>query len=291
MHKRAYLFLLSFLIISIGVAQNITPKGIFLKDSVQIGEHLPFVLSIKYPKELELIFPDSLHDFAPFEITHKTYFPTKSDSVFSIDSTIYYLSTFEIDTVQYLKMPVYLINDFDSTILWTPLDSVILNQVVTSIPDTLAMIINTEYVDVPMAFNYPYATIGLIVGIILVFAIWFIFGKTIKRKIVIYQLKKRNLKFIELFDQLVKVDYLACEPILILWKSYIQKLKGLPFTTLTTKEIVHMSSEIEIEEALIAIDKNIYGPKDATLLTNAYQDIRKMAMDEYHDKVNQITHG
>ena len=291
MRKRVNLFLLLFLIISVGVAQNITPKGVFLKDSIQIGAPLSFVLSVKYPKNLEIIFPDSLYDFSPFEITNKAYFPTKSDSVFSKDSAIYFLSTFEIDTVQYLKMPVYLINDFDSTILWTTIDSVILNQVVTTIPDSVAMIVNTEYLEVPMAFNYPYATISLIALAVLIIAIWLIFGKTIQKKILIYQLKKRNLKFLESFDQLIKSDYQNCQPILNRWKSYVEKLKGIPFTKLTTKEITKASSEREIEEALIAIDKNIYGPKDKTLLAKAYQDIRKVAIDEYHDKVNNITNG
>ena len=291
MLKRVFIFLLLLCIYATGYGQEITPRGYFLKDSVQIGEPLPYVLSIEYPKELEIIFPDSLHDFSPFELTKKEYFPTKSDSIFSKDSAVYYLSTFEIDTVQYLKMPLYLINEFDSTILSTHIDSIILHQVVTSIPDSVAMIINTEYVDVPMAFNYPYTIIGVAITAVFVLIIWLVFGKKIKNRIRIYRLKKRNLKFVERFDQLVVTDRLDAEAILTLWKAYLEKLLNKPFTKLTTKEITSIIQHDEVGISLIDIDKNIYGPKDETLLGNAYATIKEMAISTYNTKVNQIING
>lgn len=291
MLSRVFLILLSFFIYSLGVAQDITPKGKFLSDSIQIGEPLPYVLSIKYPKDLEIVFADSLHNYFPFELVNKVYFPTKSDSLFSIDSAIYYLSTFEIDTVQYLQIPVYQINEFDSIIHYTALDSVILNQVVAAIPDSVAMIINTNYVEVPMAFNYPYATIAIITGSVALLVFWLIFGKSIRNKIKIYRLNKRNLKFIDSFNHLVENQPLACETILTLWKSYVEKLTSEPYTKLTTKEIVEISTSKEIKEALFAIDKNIYGPKDESLLPVAYQSIREIAQQVYINKVNQIKNG
>ncbi len=291
MLKRVFLVLFSIFIYSLGTAQNITPKGQFLNDSIQIGEPIPYVLSITYPKSLEIVFPDSLHNFSPFELTSKVYFPTKSDSIFSTDSAIYYLSTFEIDTVQYLQLPVYQINEFDSITLYTSIDSVILKQVVTALPDSVAMIINTDYVEVPMAFNYPYATIGVVIATVIILVLWFIFGKTIKNKIKIYRLTKRNLKFVTSFDQLVKNNFLNCEEVIMLWKSYLEKLKNEPYTKLTTKEIVKISKSGILEKALLAIDKNIYGPKDESLLSDAYQSIKEIAQQEFDNKVNQIQNG
>jgi len=289
--KKLTLFFFSILLYSFGTAQNITPQGVFLNDSIQIGEPLPFVLSIKYPKELEVVFPDSLYDFSPFELSRKVYFPTKSDSIISTDSAIYYLTTFEIDTVQSLKLPVFQINDFDSAILWTTIDSVVLKQVVIAIPDSVAMITNTTYIEVPMAFNYPYASIGLIVSIILVLAIWFIFGKTIKNKIKVYYLKKRNATFLTSFEQLIEDDYLNTEAILTLWKSYLEKLKKAPYTKLTTKEIGEIFEDKKIVIALMDIDKNIYGPKDESLLENAYSIIKENAVNEFNHEVTQIING
>ena len=122
----------------ISVAQDIAPLSSFQKDTIAIGETVPFSVSIAYPMEYDIIFPDSLYDFSPFELENKEYFLTKSDSVNSYDSIVFYLSTFEIDTIQYLQVPVYLVNEFDSTQLTTALDSIILRDVVTEIPDSVA---------------------------------------------------------------------------------------------------------------------------------------------------------
>ena len=291
MLRKVTILTITLLTYSLGYSQNITPKGYFLQDSVQIGEPVPFILSIKYPKELEVIFPDSLHNFSPFELTKKVYFPTYSDSIISTDSAIYYLSTFEIDTVQYLKLPVYLINQFDSTTLWTTLDSVVLNQVVRSIPDSVAMLTNTTYMAVPMAFNYPYATIGFVILLVFSIAIWLLFGKSIKKKIKLYRIKKKYLKFMLDFDKLLADDYTNCEVIISKWKGYLEKLTSQPYSKLTTKEIVAKSKHTNMEAALMAIDRNIYGPKDESLLTEAYLQIKQIVIAEYNNKVNEIANG
>ncbi|MCF6360331.1 MAG: hypothetical protein L3J29_06150 [Cyclobacteriaceae bacterium] len=286
------LYLLSFIFIPFAsFAQSISPSGYFLKDSIQIGEPTAYVLSIKYPKKMEIVFPDSLHNFHPFELTKKTYFTTKSDSTFSVDSTIYYLSTFEIDSIQYLKLPVYKINEFDSLIFWTETDSVVLSQVVTSIPDSVVMVTNTKYVEVPMAFNYPYAMIGIAVCIIVILILWIVFGKSVKRTILLYRLKKKNVKFVKAFDSLVEADFLQSEEILTVWKLYLEKLKAEPFTKLTTKEIVELLNQPKAKDALMAIDRNIYGPKDESLLLDAYKAIKSIAELEYTNKVKLITNG
>lgn len=291
MRRKLFLILYISFLSTITQAQNITPEGGFLKDSLQIGEPVAFTLKVNYPKSLEVVFPDSLYNFSPFELTRKDYFPTKSDSINSIDSAIYYLSTFEIDTVQYLKLPIYIINEYDSTTRWTSTDSIILKQVVTAIPDSVALKTNTEYMEVPMAFNYPYYTIGLVAVAVLLLVVWLVFGKTIKKKLITYRLKKQYERFLLDFDQLVHQPSSACEQVLKLWKTYMEKVTANPYKKLTTKEIIQIASDTSIEEALKNIDRNIYGPKDETLLANAYQKIKETASNSYHQKLDEIANG
>lgn len=291
MLKKVFLLLFFSVAISFAKAQSIEPKGYFMSDSIQIGQPVPYVLSVKYPKKLELVFPDSLYNFSPFELERKVYFPTRSDSVFSKDSAVFYLSTFEIDSVQYLKLPVYVINEFDSTTLWTETDSIILQHVVTEMPDSVAMKTNTEYVEVPMEFNYPYFTIGSIILIILIIAIYLIFGKTVRKKLKIRRLNKRFIRFEQEFDYLVDKTPTKCEPILKLWKTFIESVTSQPYQKLTTKEIIAQIKDNKLEEALMAIDRNIYGPKEATLLPNAYSIIRDLAIRLYNEKLEEIENG
>ncbi len=58
-------------------AQEVSFKGGFVEDSLVIGQDVNFWVSATYPPSLEMVFPDSLYSFAPFEISGKTFFPTE----------------------------------------------------------------------------------------------------------------------------------------------------------------------------------------------------------------------
>ena len=109
--KFIVLFILN---VHFATAQTVEPKGVFLQDSTKIGEEVQFALSVKYDRSLDILLPDSLYRFGTFEYNSREYFPTKTDSTFSYDSVVYHLSTFEIDSVQYLQLPVFTIHDQDS---------------------------------------------------------------------------------------------------------------------------------------------------------------------------------
>lgn len=272
-------------------AQEVTPNGYFLKDSIKIGEELPYVLWVRYPKEKDVVFPDSLYDFSPFELDRREYFTTKSDSVNSLDSTVYYLSTFEIDTVQYLRLPVFFINEFDSTTLFTTLDSVVLQQVVTTLPDSVAVKVNTQYNKVPLAFNYPYFTVGIIILIILIVVVYLIFGKKIRNAIRILWIKRRHKQFIKSFDSLLEADPIAVEQTLSRWKKYMERLLGHPYTKLTSKEIVSLAGNEEIEDSLRIIDRYIYGGEQEVDTSSAFEALLLHSIDQYHRKIKEINHG
>jgi len=91
------------------ISQEVKPKGVFLVDSAKIGEQIPYSLSIRYPKQMEFLFPDSNYNFFPFEFNSKNFFITRTDSLVSVDSAIFYLSTFEVEPVQKLFLPVFMI--------------------------------------------------------------------------------------------------------------------------------------------------------------------------------------
>ena len=94
-------------------AQDVSVRGGFLSDSLKIGEQTAFYLSARYPTNLNILFPDSTHGFTPFEYEDKEYFPTETTAGISADSAVYYLTTFEIDRVQLLQLPVYIVNTSD----------------------------------------------------------------------------------------------------------------------------------------------------------------------------------
>jgi len=271
--------------------QEIVPHGYFHKDSVKIGEALPYSLWVRYPKNNDVAFPDSLFDFSPFELEKRHYFTTKSDSLISLDSVVYYFTTFEIDTVQYLTLPVFLINEYDSTTLYAPTDSIILNQVVTILPDSVAVLVNTDYQKVPLAFNYPYFTIGVIVLLLVALIIFIVFGKRIRKTIRIYWLTKRHKQFIKSFNNLLADQPIEVERTLSAWKKYLEKLLSQPFTKLTSKEIISLSQQPEIADHLKIIDRHIYSGSKSTDTKSAFEYLMYFSVEQFNNRTKEIQNG
>ena len=271
--------------------QEVISHGHFHKDSVKIGEALPYSLWIKYPKNKDVAFPDSLFDFSPFELEKRDYFTTKSDSLESLDSVVYYFTTFEIDTVQYLTLPVYLINEYDSTILYTTTDSIILDQVVTTLPDSVAVLVNTDFQKVPLAFNYPYFTIGVIIFLVIALVIFLVFGKRIRQTFKIYRLTKKHKKYISSLNNLLADQPIEVEHTLSVWKKYMEKLKAKPYTKLTSKEIINLTQSSELAEQLKIIDRFIYGNSTDTDTKSAFEFLLNFSVEEFNDRIKKIKNG
>lgn len=296
-----YLIVFLLLFCSISYAQEIKPKGEFLADSIKIGETVGFSLSLQYPKDLDVVFPDSLYDFSPYELEKKTFSQTKTIGEFSYDSAVYYIASFEIDSIQYLKLPVFVLHGKDSTAVYTYEDSVILKHLVASIPDSVSaeaapLIENTNYINVPLQFNYPYFIIGLVIIIIISVLVIVLFGGKIRRYFVIRKLKKNHERFISAFEKLKTRQNQPlgkqAETILLHWKKYMEKLEGRPYTKLTTKEVLNRYPNVgAVAESLKGIDRTIYSGKLDGSLNNYYATLEQFAIDHYQQRVKEVKHG
>ena len=167
-------------------AQQIKSKGSFLSDSIKIGMDIRYSLSATYPSNQDVVFPDSTFNFSPFEYVGKKYFTTKTDSTYSYDSAVYIFTTFEVDSVQFLRLPVFIVTRGDSSAIYTEMDSVILQHVVAEIPDTtgvenMPLKENVDFLPLVLQFNYPYLIIGIIILIIAILLVIIIFGKRIRK--------------------------------------------------------------------------------------------------------------
>ena len=268
-------------------AQETKPVGFFLRDSLKIGEPVPFVFSYRDKKNREVIFPDSLYNFAPFELVSKEYFKTRSNETNSVDSAVYYLTTFEIDTVQRLSLPVFLITGEDSIPNFSQMDSVVLDQVVTQMPDSVAMEENSYYRPVSLEFNYPYFIIAIIILGVIFLIVLVVWGKQIRKRIRLYRLNKGLQNFKTGFD--AQIENLSndttkqnIEQTLKYWKGYMEGLENLPLTKLTSKEIVLLMQSSSLEETLKSIDKNIYSKATVSALQNDFEFLKDYTQDRYN---------
>ncbi len=301
MLDRLKLVFLVLAFISFGAqAQEVTVRGQFQTDSIKIGQPFPYSLSATYPKNKTVVFPDSTYAFDPFEIDHKKYFTTKTTGDSSYDSVVYFLTSFEIDTVQRISLPVFVVNRADCTVVYAKLDSVFLQQMVAEVPDSvsveqLPLKINTAYQTVSWLLNYPLLLIVAGVVIILAIVIWLVFGKRIKQYFILKRLNKGYLRFKQEFDmaiQELEKSYSTeqAETTLVMWKGYMEQLLSRPFTKYTTKEIFQMVKDEKLAGALKQIDRTIYSG-GRTLESAPLYDLKAYTEQKFHDKVQEVKNG
>lgn len=251
------------------VAQDVRVAGRLARDSAAIGELVPFILVATYPSNQQVVFPDSTYAFAPFEFSKKEFFPTRTLSGMSYDSAIYYLTTFEIDSIQSIRLPVFLIRAKDSLAVYSTFDSLRLNYRVSMPLDSVAveklpLKANTAYQQVKWLFNYPILlAVGLVLVVLAIIG-WLIFGKQIRRFFALRRLRKTYANFLLRYSQAVeKLEPDAtprkAEDALVVWKKYMEELEEYPFTKSTSREILRKYSNDLLANALRSIDRTIYG--------------------------------
>ncbi len=277
-------------------AGRLEPKGEFLLDSVKIGEEVAYTFSFRYPAELTVLFPDSTYNFFPFELSRKNYFPTYSDSIYNIDSVVYFFTTFEIDTTQYLRLPVFIIGDSDSSVVFSKPDSIELIHIVNQIPEDPKLKENAAFVPVEEEFNYPMFLVVMAVVIVVVLIIALFYGKRIYKRWKIFMLKRTHNSFTKHFSIMIRDvgsshPSVKIEHVLAVWKQYMEKLERKPFAKMTTREITQLYTQPELKEHLRYIDRTIYGSERSSVLFTAFDYLLKYSIERYHNRREEIRNG
>ncbi|MFT4834729.1 MAG: hypothetical protein ACI83W_001098 [Marinoscillum sp.] len=292
---RGKLLILILLCFSISLsAQRITLKGGFVKDSLKIGEDITFWMSVTYPEEIELTLPDTTFNFEPFEYSSKQYFEGAVLNGLVKDSAIYTLQSFEIDPVQYLSLPAFIINPKrDTTVIEMDLDSIFLQELVAQVSDTTQLKVNVDYQNVRRQFNYPLLWIIIGVLVILTIAGFLIFGKKIQRTFKLRRLRKAYIRFSEKLSNDIHLlrkdpEIALAEKVVSDWKKFLELLEDVPFSKLTTKEIMALEHTAELKDTLKSIDRSVYGKKENAELFKDFQAIEDFTQHRYQLIIDQI---
>ena len=279
-------------------AQQVNVQGGFFEDSIIVGDKVRFYLSAHYPSELNILFPDSTFDFAPFEYERRDYFPTHTTNGVSADSIVYYLTTFEVDRVQRLDLPVFQVNEKDCTVYESPVDTVLLTALVTRVDtlqvETLPLKESLAYQKVRRLFNYPVLVIATAILLTLTAVTWFVFGKKIRKHFRIKRMLKAHQEFIMSFTRALEgLRENATPPViestLAQWKKYIERLERKPYTKLTTREIQRMEKDELLGKTLHAIDGAIYG--HGTNPAGSMEQLRTFADQRFRKRLEEVKHG
>ncbi len=272
----------------------------FIQDSIRLGDQLDYYLTARYPSNLNVIFPDSTFSFNPFEFHRKKYQPTVTQQGESYDSVVYQLFTFEIDDIQYLSLPVFVINEKDCTRYVPIRDSILLTTMVKEpIADSvsaqdLPLLTNTAYQRVSFLLNYPILLIALCILLVVSITGWILFGKRIRKHFRLKRLQKNHSKFISAFSENLhrlqsQFTTEQTEAAFSLWKKYLEQLEGKPYTKLTTRETIILEQDEQLGKSLKAVDRAIYGRSTEVLEPLAH--LKNVAESRFKKTIEDLRNG
>jgi hypothetical protein len=265
-------------------SQSSLPNGVFLRDSVRIGQTVEFAFSYRHPPEATVFFPDISYNFAPFELVDKQLFPTVTNETGSLDSVIYLLKTFVVKPRLTLSLPVYLATEADSSVFSSVRDTVRVIELIrddalqSDVPrDDFSMVETDKPLDYWKYLKVVLLTLS-IAG-----SIYLFFGNFIYRQYRLLLYRKRHRDFTIKFKRYIKGSDTSqnVNQALILWKTYLQTLEGVPYTTSTTKEIIEAIPNERLGEALRTMDMNIYGDVQSSQMTFAMSKLLDIANERY----------
>ena len=280
----------------ISFAQEINYKGFFKKDKASIGDTIYFISIIKYPKNIEIIQPDSSYNYKSFEYINKIVTPSYKMDEKIVDSTIYLIRTFNFNSIQSLELSSYIINNEDSLVITSNTDSISIDNQITAIDQSLKVKYNTIYTKIYSLINYiKIITISLII-ISIIIIVYILFGKKIKTYFKIRKLNKQLKKFIFEYKSQIskyKTNKLKneLEKLLIIWKIYMEYTSSRPYLSSTTKEIQFFNKDIKTINSLKIIDKKIYSNDNKVLESKDINNLYNEAKKSFDIKLYEIKNG
>ncbi|MCU0353229.1 MAG: hypothetical protein MUD08_05730 [Cytophagales bacterium] len=272
------------------------PHGAFLSDSVKIGLPVQYTLSLRHPPDIQVVFPDSGYRFGPFEWVGKRYFPTRTDARGSMDSVVYTFTTFNIDSVQRLRLPVFIARQRDCTAVYTDTDSLLVRQLISRSPKFMVPRTNIDYVPVLQTLDYQLILLIAGVSVLFVLLLYALFGRRIKRQYRLYRLWRGHRSFVSNYEKLrrrvrTQKEPVAVENTVILWKRYMEGLHEKPYTSYTTKEITEVIDQPNLADSLQTADRAIYGNTMPDEIYGALRNLQAIAEHFYKRRRTEVRSG
>ena len=272
-------------------SQEIDYNIFFKEESVKIGDSITLISTLKYPKNIEIIQPDSSYKFIPFEFLDKIVFESSSSNNIIFDSTIYILQTFELDSIQSIYLKSYIINTSDSLEILSNTDKIRTISLVNEKNSKTKT--NTLLEKINSIFNSKKFSIitGVIFSVLVL--IYLLFRKKINKYFKIKRIKSETDFFKNEFDTILSSylntnDIMFLENLLLKWKRFMEKLSKKPYSSSTSSEISLFNKNIKSIKTLKEIDKCIYSENEFIIDKNKLIILRDESINLSENYINQL---
>ena len=292
-----FLFLCSFLLLSFALpsfvqAQEVQVNGYFLKDSAKLGERVGYVLKARYHSSLDVLFPDSTYNYGTMEFLEKQTFTSSTQDSITLDSAVYFLSNFSLESTRKFSLPVFEVLRYDSISHFPDEVSLDLQLTIDEIPENLSFQENNAYISIPLGFNYPRLFIISLVSIAVLVALYFLFGKKLVNLWLVYKERKKRKRFLQRWKNakrtlLEQPTLQSADELLGLWKSYMESLTGKPFREWTSTEIAQHLGLPGLLNDFRKIELVIYADRVDEDIPVSCEKLREVSTEIFEDKIKK----
>lgn len=275
------------------LAQELKVEGYFLQDSAMLGEKVGYVLKASYPRQTNVLFPDSTYHFGSMEFLGKEIFTTHTQDSTTLDSAVYFLSNFALDSIKRYRLPVFEVLRYDSIHHFPEDATLFLKLTIAEMPDELVFMETNQYQAIKKEINYPYWIIGIAVFLLVTISLFLIFGKDVRRKWRVYKEKRKQRRFHSQWTK-TKNRFIAnptlesADILLGLWKSRMQSLTDKPYREWTATEIAEHLEQPELLKDFRKIELIIYANRPADDVQQACRNLENVITSTYEQKIKSL---
>jgi hypothetical protein len=302
----SFCFLLGLAFTSGAIAQEQypKPKAFIAPDSDLIGSPIQFTLFVQHPARAVVLFPDSGYNFEPFEYRTKKVFPSRLVNGFDKDSVVadccqYELASFNLDPVLSLQLPIFYITPEGDSFPVNSNEARLYQKFMSRDRDSAyadTLLSSTQPLQVQERINYPYIGLAIVVVLAVVLLANVFLGRPIERWLKMAVLGRRHKFFVRAFDRLVEQINASKDPTLIeralnLWKTYIERLDDVPYSTFTTSDFSKNMPDSSLMKSLHTIDRWIYGGFKPESVENVFGTLKRLSIRMYSRKREEVRNG
>lgn len=258
------------------------PKAVFFEDSVTIGKEIRMAMSYLHSGKSDIVFPDSSFDFSPFRYVSSELFGTRTVEGKSLDSVIYTLVTYQLDSVLYVQP--YIKNLGTGEMIYADSARVHLKFSITAENIRRPEVKETVNVfHVRKELNLPKISYYVLGFLVLGFLVSAFFGDWIRKKYHLWKFDRDHQRFLADFRKMALTPGSIGnnERALKEWKIYLEELEKEPVSTMSTSELGKLYENERLESALKMFDSAIFGGVISEELPLAYRILQDFSVKRY----------
>lgn len=261
-----------------------------LDKKIMVGKPFRAQLEVTHPADMVVIFPDTNGGFLPFELQRRSPQPTRTDDGISTDFVIYNLWSWEVDSIQYLQLPVGYVKGEDTLGLLSNAEELIFIPTLPMDNDSLAFRRIENLAPVGEPVNWAFWGFFILFLVALLSVLIRVLYKPVRKW---FRRRKIEREWKRYYGRLQKVpDHLPYQETYLLelakvWKSYFDRDWKRGLGSLSTSELIKELKEmdqVEREDKSTLFQLN----KSADMVTYGGGKLPQPELDGYFSKVGRI---